>query len=295
MRQHLAAVRAAAAVGRADVTGAEIGSKELVFRPAAIEPGDYTFNVGSAGSATLVFQTVLPALLRASGPCRLTLEGGTHNPMAPPFDFLDKAFLPLLRRMGAEVTTELESRGFYPAGGGRFHVTITPSPNLKRADILERGAILARRAIATVANLPTRIAIRELDAASKILGWERSCFRPEVLKDAPGPGNVLTIEVVSEHVTEVFTGFGERGVRAEVVAERAANEAKAYIEAGAPVGEHLADQLLLPMALARGGSFRTASLSSHTTTHTELLKKLLGTKTRAEQDSAGIWFVEVGG
>lgn len=294
MRQHLAAVRAAAAIGRAEVKGAEIGSKELVFRPSAIEPGDYTFNVGSAGSATLVLQTILPALLRASGPCRLTLEGGTHNPMAPPFDFLEKAFLPLLRAMGAHVTARLDARGFYPAGGGRFFVEMAPAPELHRIDLLERGAILNRRAVATVCNLPTQIALRELEAAQRVLGWESECFRPDAIR-GHGPGNVLTIEVQSEHVTEVFSGFGERGVRAETVGERAAKEAKAYLDAGAPVGEHLADQLLLPMALAGGGSFKTFALSSHTTTHIELLEKLLGAKIHAEQAGENSFVVEVRG
>ncbi|HZF48168.1 MAG TPA: RNA 3'-terminal phosphate cyclase [Polyangiaceae bacterium] len=295
MRQHLAAVRAAAAVGRAEIKGAEIGSKELHFKPTTVEPGDYAFNVGSAGSATLVFQTILPAFLRASKPCRITLEGGTHNPMAPPFDFLDRAFLPLIRRMGAGVNARLETRGFYPAGGGRFFATIEPTKTLHRIDLLERGEILGRRVVATVSNLTPQIALRELEAAQRVLGWGRECFRPDIQKGGPGPGNVLTIDVESEHVTEVFSAFGERGVRAETVAERAASEAKAYIEAGVPVGEHLADQLLLPMALAGGGSFKTFALSSHTTTHIELLRKLLGAKIRVEKAEEDAFVVEVGG
>jgi RNA 3'-terminal phosphate cyclase (ATP) len=295
MRQHLAAVKAAAAIGRAEIKGAEIGSKELVFRPSTVEPGDYAFNVGSAGSATLVFQTVLPALLRTSRPCRLTLEGGTHNPMAPPFDFLDRAFLPLLRKMGAPVHTTLEARGFYPAGGGRFIATIEPAPALHPLSLLERGPIVAKRVVATVSNIPAQIAMRELDTAQRILGWEPECFRPDIQKGGPGPGNVLTIDVESEHVTEVFSGFGERGVRAETVAERAAKEAKDYVESGVPVGEHLADQLLLPMALAGGGSFKTFALSSHTTTHIELLRKLLGAKIRVEKAGENAFVVEVGG
>lgn len=295
LRQHLTAVRAATMVGRAEVKGAEIGSKEIIFRPGAIHPGDYTFTVGSAGSATLVLQTVLPALFRASAPSRLTLEGGTHNPQAPPFDFLARAYLPLIRRMGPEVTATLEQHGFYPAGGGRFHVQVKPSPSLARLDLLSRGEIRARRAVATVANLSFQVAMRELAAAARVLGWESRCFRPEVLRNAPGPGNVLTIDIESEHVTEVFTGFGERGVRAEVVAERTAHEARAYIESGAVAGEHLADQLLLPMALAGSGSFRTMPLSSHTTTHMALLETIIGTRIRTEPVNAKVWHVEVGG
>lgn len=292
MRQHLAAVRAAAEVGRAEVVGGELGSTELTFKPGEISAGDYRFAVGTAGSATLVTQTVLPALLRAGGPSRLLLEGGTHNPLAPPFDFLERAFLPLLRRMGPTVTATLERRGFYPAGGGRFRVEIAPAP-LGRLDLPERGAVRARRLVATVVNLPGAIAAREIEAAAEVLGWERSEYRQEVLKGEQGPGNVVTIDVESEHVTEIFTGFGEKGVRAEAVGEKVAREAAAYLESGAPVGEHLADQLILPMALGEGGAFRTIEPSSHTRTHAALIERLLGRAVRMEQVSEKVWQVEV--
>src|SRR5688572_16449750 len=139
LRQHLTAVNAAAAVGGAHVEGAALGSRELDFRPGPAKPGEYRFAVGTAGSATLVLQAVLPALLTARGASTLVLEGGTHNPFAPPFDFLDKAFLPLLRRMGARVEVALERPGFYPAGGGRFQVRVEPVERLERLDLPSRG------------------------------------------------------------------------------------------------------------------------------------------------------------
>jgi RNA 3'-terminal phosphate cyclase (ATP) len=274
MRQHLTALRAAAEVGRAEVSGAEIGSREVVFRPRGAAAGEYAFNVGSAGSTTLVLQTVLPALLRASGPSRVLLEGGTHNPLAPPFEFLDRAFLPLLARMGAKVSVALEARGFYPAGGGRLRVEVEPAP-LGGLDLLERGEVVRREVVALVANLPGAIAKREIDTIVGVLGWPRSAGRVEQVKGSPGPGNVVNIVVESEHVTEVFTGFGEKGVRAELVGERAAAEARAYLAAGVPVGEHLADQLVLPMALGGGGAFRTLAPSSHTRTQIDLMEKML--------------------
>ncbi|WP_437722531.1 RNA 3'-terminal phosphate cyclase [Sorangium sp. So ce861] len=294
MRQHLTSVQAAAQVGRAEVSGAALGSQEVVFRPTAIAPGEHTFRVGSAGSTTLVLQTVLPALLRAPAPSTLTLEGGTHNPMAPPFDFLDLAYLPLVRRMGPDVTATLVTPGFYPAGGGLARVSITPSPALAPLELLSRGEVLGRRAVATVSNLPSSVAMRELDAAAAVLGWEPACFKPSVLTGGHGPGNVITIAVESEHVTEVFTGFGEKGVRAESVATKAAEEARDYLAAGVPVGEHLADQLLLPIALAGRGAFRTVRPSSHTTTHLELLRDLLGIRASVEQVSEHAWHIEIG-
>lgn len=294
MRQHLTAVRAAAEVAKAELSGAEIGSREVSFRPRGkAEPGAYTFNVGSAGSTTLVLQTVLPALAIADGPSTITLEGGTHNPGAPPFDFLDRAFLPLLGRMGPRVRATLEAPGFYPAGGGRIRVEIEPA-RLGRLDLLDRGAIQLQEAVAGVASLPVAIARRELETAREILGWDAGCFRVARVANSQGPGNVLTIEVACANVTEVFTGFGEKGVRAEIVAERAAKEARAWLDAGVPVGEHLADQLLLPMALAGGGSFRTLAPSLHARTQMDLLERILGVRTAVAELPGGVFHVEVG-
>src|SRR6185369_8211050 len=130
MRQHLTAVEAAAAVGAARTSGAALGSRSLTFAPTTVKAGEHTFSVGTAGSATLVLQTVLPSLLTADRPSSLVLEGGTHNPSSPPFDFLAKAFLPIVAGMGAQVEATLERPGFYPAGGGRFRVTVAPAKAL---------------------------------------------------------------------------------------------------------------------------------------------------------------------
>ena len=116
LRQHLTAVRAAVAVGGAKVEGDELGSRSLTFHPGKLRGGDFRFSVGTAGSACLVLQTVLPALLHAPDTARVTIEGGTHNPSEPPFDFLARAFAPQLRRMGARLDLSLERPGFYPAG-----------------------------------------------------------------------------------------------------------------------------------------------------------------------------------
>jgi RNA 3'-terminal phosphate cyclase (ATP) len=222
-----------------------------------------------------VLQTILPALLTAPGPTTLTLEGGTHNPFAPPFDFLVRAFLPLINRMGPRLEAVLEKPGFYPAGGGRCIVTIAPAAKLTGFELLERGEIRSRCARAVVANLPMHIAERELAVIGKRLNWPAECLRAEQAHGSPGPGNIVTIEVESEHVTEVFTGFGERDRAAEAVAEHAVQQYQRYLKANMPVGEYLTDQLLLPLALAGSGAFRCAGLSRHATTHIELIRKFL--------------------
>jgi RNA 3'-terminal phosphate cyclase (ATP) len=294
LRQHLTAVKAATAVGNAEVTGAELHSKELTFRPRGLRPGDYQFAVGTAGSATLVLQTVLPALLSASGPSTLVLEGGTHNPAAPPFDFLAKAYLPLVRRMGPSVEATLDRPGFFPAGGGKFRVSVQPAP-LEPLHLLERGSVVRRRATALIAQVPYDVAQRELETVGRKLGWSAEERRVEELKRSPGPGNAVTLEIESEHITEVFTAFGARGVRAEDVAGAAAEEARVYLEAGVPVGEHLCDQLMLLLALARGGSFRTLPLDGHALTQIETFAHFLDVKVSVNEVSPQVREVEVSG
>jgi RNA 3'-terminal phosphate cyclase (ATP) len=293
MRQHLTAVRAAKEICGARVEGDEPGSLALRFEPGAVRAGDYHFSVGTAGSATLVLQTVLPALVLASAPSRLVLEGGSHNPSAPPFDFIVQSFLPQLAKMGAKVTACLERPGFYPAGGGRFTVAIEPAVRLEPLTLVDRGAARGHLAEAKVAALPRRIAQRELSAIGNLLGWERGALVATVLDDAHGPGNVVTITLEHEHVTEVVTGFGERGVAAETVGERAAREAARYLATDVPVGEHLADQLLLPMALAGGGSIRTLEPSSHTRTQTDIIPLFLPVAVRTTRESADRYRIDV--
>ena len=273
LRQHLTAVLAAAEIGHADVTGAELGSQKLVFAPSRPEPGDHHFSVGSAGSATLVLQTVLPALMTCDGASTLTLEGGTHNPFAPPFDFLVKSFLPLIGRMGPKIEAELKRPGFYPAGGGHMTVSVEPSRTLAALDLTKRGEISHRGARVLISKLPRHVAERETQVLEKRLGWPADCLSIEEVRTSLGPGNVVMIELGSADVMEVFTGFGQRGVKAERVAARVVQEAKRYLDANVPVGEHLADQLLLPLALAGHGSFTTTKPSRHTETNIEVIGK----------------------
>lgn len=293
LRQHLTAVKAAQRIGQATVEGDSIGSTHLSFTPGDITPGEYAFAVGTAGSTTLVLQTVLPALLRANNESRLTLEGGTHNPFAPPFNFLVKAFLPLLNRMGVRVEATLARYGFYPAGGGKVEIRITPTSKLAPFELLERGEIIGRRARALVANLPRAIAEREVKVIGQKLNWSAEWLRIEEVKNSNGPGNLVSVEIESANVAEVFTGFGERGVAAEAVAIKAIQEARRYLASDAAVGEYLADQLLIPLALAGGGAFTTVAPSRHTTTNIEIIRKFLPVAVRCEETGNRVWQISI--
>ncbi len=294
LRQHLTALQAAAEVGQARVTGAGIGSGQITFEPSGIAAGEYKFAVGTAGSTTLVLQTILPALMVADSVSSLILQGGTHNPMAPPFDFLQKAFLPVLLRMGLICETRLDCYGFYPAGGGKSFVKIQPATHLIPIDLSERGRILKRKATAIVAGLPRHIAEREVASLQKKLSWPTECFEIEEAKDCQGPGNILMIELESENITEVFTSFGARGVPAETVAEHVLDETMKYLKAGVAVGPHLADQLLLPFAMAGSGSFSTLAPSRHSTTNIEVIRKFLEIRIEVERRDDRTCIVRMG-
>jgi RNA 3'-terminal phosphate cyclase (ATP) len=292
MRQHLTAVKAAAEICDGSVAGADIGSRELTFRPGKLRAGPYSFAIGTAGSCTLVLQTVIPPLISASGPSTVRITGGTHNRGSPPFDFLQRTFVPVIARMGAQVELELRSYGFYPKGGGEIIASIVPPPRLSRIELHSRGERMRAYAEAYIAALPVHIAQRELDVIGRRLNWSAEQLFLRALSNDMGPGNTVTITLEHEHVTEVVTGFGERGVRAETVAKDAADAACAYLASDAPVGVHLADQLLLPMALASGGAFTTRAITQHLKSNALVIERFTGRGVVVEQSEVG-YVVEI--
>lgn len=296
--QHLTAVRAAAEVGDGEVAGAAPGSEELTFRPGRVRPGRYRFDVGTAGSAVLVLQTVLPPLLGAGGKSEVTVDGGTHAAHAPPYDFLAASFLPVLARTGHRLEPSLERYGFHPAGGGRIRLRMRPAGTPSALRLLERGEERDRRVRAVVSALPRHIAEREASVVHAMLR-----LRPDAMEvvevpeeEAAGPGNAVMAVLAFERVTGVFTGFGRKGVPAEEVAREASRKAMDWLEAGdAAVGPHLADQLLAPLAAGPGGVFSTVEPTSHAQTQAELVRRFTGRAVRIERAAPSRWRVEVPG
>lgn len=292
MRQHLMCVKAAAAISAADVRGDHLGSTTLDFVPNALVGGAQHFAIGTAGSAMLVLQTVLPPLLRADAPSRITIEGGTHNMLAPSACFLTRCFLPQLARMGAQVSLEVEKIGLFPAGGGRVVAKIVPGV-LKPIDIVERGARVGIGAEALIAAVPEHVALREITRVADRFKLRREAISHRDLGHRTGPGNVLSVYAEFEQVCELATAHGQRGVPAETVADQACDALQAWLDSGAPVGEHLADQLLLPMWLAGGGSFITGAVSGHLATNAELINRFDGPQVRIEPVAEGMHRVSV--
>lgn len=291
LRQHLTCVQAAAALSDAEVEGAVLGSSELVFHPQTLKSGVFEFSIGSAGSTTLVLQAVLPGLLCASGPTTVAIEGGTHNGLAPPFEFLAHSFLPVLSKLGAQVEVRLARHGFEPAGGGRLEISVKPAP-LQPYELLERGRLLNRHATAVLAGLAPSIGQRELDVVRDELDFAAHELGVQSVT-APSQGNALILSVGWEHVTDVVVGLGARGITAEKVARHACGEVKRALRSDAPVGLHLADQLLVPMALAGKGSFRTVTPTLHTRTQLDLIPRFVEVKLHCHQEPSGSWRVDV--
>ncbi len=223
MRQHLTALRAAAAVSAAHVEGDELGSTDVRFEPQTIVPGHHRFAVGSAGSGTLVLQTVMWPLLLADSPSHVRVEGGTHNPMAPPFDFLDRTLLPRLRALGFDLELQLARPGFYPAGGGAIEATLRPSPRRAPTEWTERERARDHHAEAWLSRLPPKIAKRELVVVHEQLRWPWSRLYTKTV-DADGPGNVVMLYEAHGSWTTVVSAMGEKGRPAEDVATGAVDE-----------------------------------------------------------------------
>ncbi len=283
MRQHLAAVIAAAAVSGAETGTVAAGDSELQFVPRELRGGDYEFAIGSAGSSSLVLQTLVPALLHANAPSSITITGGTHNPMAPPVEFLQRAYRPVLEKMGARFDIELRRHGFYPAGGGVVAARIRPVDTWQVLDLLSRGDRTAGYAESVIAGVHRSVLTRELDCVRTAMGWADEQMKAVSLPDSHGPGNILLLTVEHEHVSEVFMAVGEKMVRAEAVAKRVVQDARRYLASGAAVGEYLGDQLMLPMALAGGGSFSVERVSQHARTNAQVIGMFLPVTFRFEQ------------
>ncbi|ARU04076.1 RNA 3'-phosphate cyclase [Comamonas serinivorans] len=260
MRQHLMCVQAAAQVSGAHISGAELGATELRFAPGPVRASAYEFAMASAGSCMLVLQTVLPALMLADAPSTLVLRGGTHNPMAPSFHFVRDAFAPLVQRLGAGLTLQLQRLGFYPAGGGEVTATITPAARLTPFDLTERGELQQGDALCLTPGLSGSIARRELTALGQAMGWGEDRLRFGEARQHEGPGNALIARLRYAHVTEVFVELGARNLSSEQVAGKLVQAIRAFQRRpGAAVGPHLADQLVLLQALAVWQAGRTGS------------------------------------
>ena len=297
LRQHYISVMAAKTVSNAEVEGVELGATSIRFSPGELTGGDYHFSIGTAGSTVLVCQTILPVLALANTASTVTFEGGTHNGMSPSLCFLQHSYLPLLRKMGVACRVSIEKLGFYPAGGGKWQMLVEPTARLQPLDGLEACAaapVVEQQCQlkALISSLPKHIGDREVATAAKVLAWQQAPQDVELVESA-GPGNSFQAMVSTHSHASVFETVGELGVSAERVAKRCAGRVKQFLNAQATVEEHLADQLLVPMALAGSGSFTTTKPSLHTLTNIDVIKRFLPVRVSIEQQTKQRWSIDL--
>lgn len=275
-KQHLSCVQAACQICNGKCQGADQGSRVLDFQPGLIQGSDFRFDIGSAGSATLVSQTILPALFLADKPSTITVTGGTHNPLAPPFDFIRETFLPAIATAGFPANCKLIKHGFFPAGSGKITFDVQPwhEQSHQIVNLCEPSRQFQIQARIYTAKLPKHIAQRQQKLLLQSQLDIQNIEHIEV-KDSDGPGNCVMIRLCGSSRTTVFTAFGMRGKPSQDVISEVVNLVNAFLGSCTAIDRFLADQLLIYMAIAKAGSYTTNELSSHLLTNMETIKKFL--------------------
>lgn len=263
--QHLAAVRAAVMACGARVGGAFDGSPDLRFEPGPVVPGDFRFEIATAGAATLVLHTVLLPLSTGAAASRVEVTGGTHVPASPSFDFLARPWAAVVQRFGLHTRFRLERAGFYPPGGGEIRAEVSPWKPAAGIMLEKRGSLLAIRGISGAGRLKEDVAVRQSRAARDRLWEQRRLESSWEVLDVPAasPGSFLLLEAVFEEGRAAFGFLGARGLRAEVLGDRAARKLLKFLDGEGAVDPHLADQLAVPMALSGGGRVTTSEVTRH--------------------------------
>jgi RNA 3'-terminal phosphate cyclase (ATP) len=277
MAQHLKAVEAASAVGMARVEGARLHSQELLFEPAGIQSGEFHLDIGTAGSVSLVLQTILLPLSFADAHSTITLIGGTHVPWSPCFHYLDLQWLPYMRQIGFRSELELETAGFYPRGGGRVRAVVRPCSTLAPLRLTDRGPLRRIRGISAVANLHASVAERQKHRAiDRVRGLCEPIEIETVRLSSPSRGTFLLLCAEFEKTQCCFYGLGAVHKSAERVADEAVGELLDFLSTDGSVDYYLADQLVLPLALVPAVSeIRTSRVTQHLVTNAEIVKMFL--------------------
>jgi RNA 3'-terminal phosphate cyclase (ATP) len=277
MPQHLMCVHALKHIAHAKVDGDSRGSLELIFEPTGVKGGDYHFDIGTAGSTSLLLQAILPPLAFAKEKSRIVVRGGTHVPFSPPFQYISDVFIPMLKKLGIFLSVEIEGYGFYPRGGGVVTVDVRPECEVKGINLLRREETIVLRGLSGVCNLPLSIAHRQRESVLRTLS--STGIQPDIaILSVPGigQGTFITLVAESDACFSGFSALGEQGKRAEIVGEEVALKFLEYYRSGACLDPCLADQIVLYLAMApQTSSFTTSRVTNHLITNLSIIEKFL--------------------
>jgi RNA 3'-terminal phosphate cyclase (ATP) len=275
--QHLVSLQASAEICGGSVEGDTIGSTEITFFPGEIKAGKYHFDIGTAGSTSLVLQTLLLPLCKVNKPSTVTIRGGTHVPWSPCFHYLDLHYLPFLWQMGLDVHLRMERAGFYPRGGGQIRAVIEPGTKISPLTLLKRGRLREIRGLSAVANLTRNIATRQRRQVIGRLG-RRFPLNDIRIADfqAASPGSVILLLADFEFSQVCYFSLGKKGLSADKVADKAIGEFEAFFATDGVIDQYLADQMLLPLAFGAGPSeFHTCQITQHLVTNAAVIQAFL--------------------
>jgi RNA 3'-terminal phosphate cyclase (ATP) len=281
MPQHLTAVKACQAICNGSTEGADINSERLFFKPGKVKPGKYSFNVAehkrSAGSATLVFQTILLPLLFAGKESQVTIQGGTHVPWSPPASYIRQVFLPVLGRVGSQTFFKIRKWGWYPEGGGEIHCRVKPLSRLKPYQFAQRGRLKRIQGISTGSNIGNNVAERQAKAAHKALRELKLRADIKVRNvSGPGKGTVVFLWAEFDNVRAGFSTLGEKGIPAEKIAMMTVEELSNFLGKKVCLDHYLADQLVPYVALTgERVEMNVSRTTSHLLTNLWVVKKFL--------------------
>jgi RNA 3'-phosphate cyclase len=293
--QHLKAVQAAREISQAEVEGADLDSRSLEFHPRTIRPGRYKYDIGTAGSTSLVLQTIFLPLSRAKVASTVTITGGTHVPASPCFHYLDFQWLPFLRRMGFEAALSQDLAGFFPEGGGKILATIRPNREVNPVNLLHRGELKQIRGLSASANLDRKIAERQRSQVLRRLG-DRYLINDLRVVDMPArsKGTLILLLAEFEFSQACYFALGAPGKPAERVADEAVDSLLEFMQTDGAVDEYLADQILLPLAFAREkASLRTSRITNHLLTNATVIMQFLSARIEIEGAVGGPGWVSI--
>lgn len=302
--QHLTSVRAVATIANAKVEGAYKGSMELVFNPGKLQGGNFVFDIGTAGSITLVLQALLPLLPFLDRRTAIEIRGGTDVPMSPPVDYFRYVLFPLLTQLGYRLELHIIRRGHYPRGGGVVRVIVNPTHRLEAIEAISRGNILVIGGRSHCVKLPSHVAERQARAAREYLlskgikepiDIELEYYEPDSDPHL-GPGSGIVLYAKAEGGILGGDALGARGKPAEAVGREAAEKLYNEIVSGAAVDKHAGDMLIPLMALARGTSrIAVSEVSLHMRTAIEVIKVLTGLEAHIKACGDKLFLVEITG